>query len=729
MTELDTLLVRLNGDGSSYLGMLSQVTAATQASAATITKLVGGIQGYASTAAQAIAGLGISSYLRQAFGNFAEAEGIGLRLNAVLESNGREVETLTAQYQRFAVQMEGVSTQEDDAVLRMLTLAETYRVTGDAAQKAVRDAVALSAITGSSAEAMIRLTSALARGDIEAAMHMGRLVPQLRGIHDQATFAASAAKLIQSGMGAMAAQAASASGQLEILSRDFGNMLEDFGKFVAEGVKPVVAWLSDLIKTVRGLGDETKKWITVTAAATAGLLMVGPILAGIKLALWLVLIPLKLFVLDVALAVVKVAALAVVQAVSLVGWAAWTSAVLVAKAAMLLFNIVMLATSVTALPLVIVGLTALVAVMGVVAAGLIAAWEAGTALFDLFASVPTTGGAISAIGRMFGEWGDIITAVWQGFTADSDTAFRLLHAGFQLALEQIKQAWPPLWEFIRTAAVTAWDLVMTRLRDSFFSTLDQMWVAFRQGFLESMVAGASAWRPAVQEQLAQMAADAASAAVVANSTAAASMQGAIDALDAAMAAGDNAAVEAARRRVAAIRRELDESVWQREWDAFFSDPNMDWGELNEGIGSVANSFGAAKDEIGKTTKEIERLQHVASGSVEGAARIAAYLDTLGNRRRGSQGPLSVSRATSVAAAAASTGLPLDVRIGSGSRLEGALGFVGTTMTPGPGPFFPSGTYGSEDRTAALLASIRDILRAISERTGFELIPAALEGPG
>ena len=275
--------MRLLGDATSYQKILHDAEVQAKVTAKEIeeqSKKVEGfgakLESFAGRASAALAAIGGTVLLKEAFQNFAEAEGIALRLTAVLEANGRQVEALTDQYTAFAVAMEKVSTTEDDANLKTLTLAESYGVTGQAAVKATKDAIAFAAINEGNAETYLRITAAMAEGNTELAMTMGRLVPQLRGIKDESLFIAKYQRLVEAGMKAAEAETQSAAGQIKILSRDFGNALEDVGKFVAQGVQPLVRWLTEAVGWFRELPDWVKGATTGVLALGAGVAAIGP---------------------------------------------------------------------------------------------------------------------------------------------------------------------------------------------------------------------------------------------------------------------------------------------------------------------------------------------------------------------------------------------------------------------------------------------------------------------
>ena len=282
-TEIETLVVRLAGDATSYQKMLKDATTATQQAAQQVQQaaqkiegITGNLKSFATGAVAALAALGASQWLRNAFGEWDVAETTALRLEAAIKANGAAVEPLMAQYREFAAQLQEVTVIGDDTTLAVLAQAESFNLSGEAAIRATRAATAFAAVNDGAASSYLRLTAAIERGDIETAMMMSRMVPQLRGIKDESTFVARAQQLVAAGMAAAEAQARSSGGQIKQLKNAYGDLLEDMGKVVAQGIAPVVTGLRDHIRWLQSLSDESKTTIVVTAAIVAGYVAVVP---------------------------------------------------------------------------------------------------------------------------------------------------------------------------------------------------------------------------------------------------------------------------------------------------------------------------------------------------------------------------------------------------------------------------------------------------------------------
>lgn len=284
--ELETLVGKLEGDGSSYQHMLDQAQHSVDACAEHVdsaSKRIEGfgknMRGFTEKAIAAVEVFGAGHWFKEAFEQYEEAEAVGIRLNAVLEVNGRDVEKLKAEYTEYAEQLQETTTLEDDHILKLFQKAEGFRVTGDAAKRAVRDAAGLAAYTGQSEEAMLRLSAAMARGDVKGAMRFARLVPELRGIKNASEFAQQYEKLVQTGMKVSGELAETAGGRIKQLRVAWGNLLEVLGEAVSTVITPVLTGLREFTKWFGNL-DKATQVVLLALPALIALLATLPFIFG-----------------------------------------------------------------------------------------------------------------------------------------------------------------------------------------------------------------------------------------------------------------------------------------------------------------------------------------------------------------------------------------------------------------------------------------------------------------
>ena len=277
-TELETLVVYLSSNVESFTQGMKTATEEVKQAASSIKQQVTetknqaeqSFKQIAGAATQWLAGWGIKNWLMQSTEEWNKAEMIAIRLGSTLKANGREVDALTQSYQNFANALQDTTTAEDDAVLSLLDVAESFQLTGSAAEKSVKDAIALGKGSTDAAQGLLRVTTAMAQGDVKRAMMFSRMIPQLRGVKDQTEFLAKYQKLVNSGMETAAKIAETYQGRVQQLANVYGNLQEEIGKIVADGLKPVIEGLKVAVKWFQDMSEETKTFIVVVAAATAG---------------------------------------------------------------------------------------------------------------------------------------------------------------------------------------------------------------------------------------------------------------------------------------------------------------------------------------------------------------------------------------------------------------------------------------------------------------------------
>lgn len=287
--EVERLVVSLVGDPKQYLAMMQQATIATQQAAQQMQgalkkteEQAKATEGIWKGTVGALASLGAKNWLEGALGEWQNAESQSLKLDATLKANGRNVEELGGTYRAFASQMQELTVVDDDTVVGLLRMAETFDLTGNAATGAVQKAFALAgAVSGTAAAAgeYVRMAVALEKGDIAMAMRFARMIPQLRGIKDQTEFVAKANQLMAGGMATVTAEAQSSSGVLAQLKNDYGDFLEEIGHTVADGLIPVAHWLGAAVKWFQSLSPEVKTAITVVAILTAAVVALAGAIA------------------------------------------------------------------------------------------------------------------------------------------------------------------------------------------------------------------------------------------------------------------------------------------------------------------------------------------------------------------------------------------------------------------------------------------------------------------
>lgn len=292
--EIANLVVRLIGDPSSFVKMLTEAEAQATKTEKEVRTLLERIEGFTGKLEHIgeqvehvlrLFGAGFS--LKEAFNVFSKAEQEELKLEAAIRANGDAVEDVMDSYKKYAEEVQRTTTIDDDAALGLLRLAHTYELSGDAAIEASRKALQFAGAvdgTAKSASSYIAIAAAMEKGDMERVRRYARMIPQLRGIRDETELLEKATKLLTTGQSMLDAEAESASGKLQQLKNDFENVLESFGKLIAQGIMPGVKWLKALVAVLQGTPEWLQKSIVLLLASVvawnAFLILRSPILSA-----------------------------------------------------------------------------------------------------------------------------------------------------------------------------------------------------------------------------------------------------------------------------------------------------------------------------------------------------------------------------------------------------------------------------------------------------------------
>jgi hypothetical protein len=214
-TEIERLIVRLVGDGSTFQQMMKDAEESSKRTAEAVEhntkeveKFGEGLKKVGENVVQTLEALGVEKYFEGAFEKAKELELNQIRLRAAIEGTGQSVAQIEPLYVKFASTMSHNSLASKGEVLQLLKMATAHGLNADAAQRATQNAMALAAATGSSAEHMIHATIGLEEGHTQ----LLRMIPGMRRIKDETELLAKAQRLITVGTKTMAAEVESAAG-------------------------------------------------------------------------------------------------------------------------------------------------------------------------------------------------------------------------------------------------------------------------------------------------------------------------------------------------------------------------------------------------------------------------------------------------------------------------------------------------------------------------------------
>ena len=206
---------------------------------------------------------------------FDKAEKAEVTLKAALAANGEEVDKLFKRYASFASGLQNVTTVGDDTTLQLLQIAENMGLTGDAAERAAKNAIGMQAAFDVDAQSAIRMTAALEQGN---GSMLARYIPALKGIKDQSEMTAKAQGILSKAFEVAKSETNTGAGAMKQMKNTVGDLMEQFGKIISDALMPLVRYVKELAEKFQQLSPETKKVIVVIAGLAA---VIGPLLGAI----------------------------------------------------------------------------------------------------------------------------------------------------------------------------------------------------------------------------------------------------------------------------------------------------------------------------------------------------------------------------------------------------------------------------------------------------------------
>lgn len=273
LRELDDLLGRNTISQETYNRALNEVESEKLQELGDTMQDVG-----ASVAAVAGVIAGTLTVIGNDFVNtYAEAQDAQEKLEAAMRSAGTESKATMDGYQRLAEEMQSLTKTDGDAVVGMLQVAESLGVTGDAAERAVKNAIALGASLGLDADKALKLTVALEGGN---ASMLNRYIPALKGIKDPAEQAALAQDMLAKMFSTAEAEAGTYAGASAQLGNSIDDVKESFGALIAESMTPFLQKQKELVESFGKMDEGTKRLIVSTGMIAAGLGTVVTVAGG-----------------------------------------------------------------------------------------------------------------------------------------------------------------------------------------------------------------------------------------------------------------------------------------------------------------------------------------------------------------------------------------------------------------------------------------------------------------
>ena len=214
------------------------------------------------------------------------------QVEAGLKSTGGKVGYNSEQLQKFASELQAVTTFDDDTILKQATanLLTFTNVAGEQFQQAQKAALDLATrMDGDLQGATIKIGKAL-NDPIKGLTALGKVgvqftdsqkqtIKTMVATNDVAGAQTIILKELQTEFGGSAEAAAKAGlGPFQQLKNQIGDLSEEFGKIILDAIQPFVASLRDMVTSFQGLSAETKKTIAIIAGIVA---VIGPVVFAI----------------------------------------------------------------------------------------------------------------------------------------------------------------------------------------------------------------------------------------------------------------------------------------------------------------------------------------------------------------------------------------------------------------------------------------------------------------
>lgn len=279
MASLASINIKFSAD-------LEQFSSEIQNSSRKIKKLGGDLQtlgaGLSIGLTAPILAFGVASV--QAFDDSAQAIA---QVDAALKSTGGTVGFTSQQLQEMASGLQAVTTFDDDQILREATanLLTFNKITGETFAQAQKAALDLSTRLGGDLQTAalqigkalqdpVKGIGALSKAGVSFSAEQKGLIKSMVATNDIAGAQSLILKELNNQFGGSAEAAAKVgTGSFKQLTNQVGDLSEEFGAIIVEGLQPFIEKLKDVVTYFQQLSPESKKVIAVVAGITA---VIGP---------------------------------------------------------------------------------------------------------------------------------------------------------------------------------------------------------------------------------------------------------------------------------------------------------------------------------------------------------------------------------------------------------------------------------------------------------------------
>lgn len=295
-TEIERLVVRLTGDATSYVKMLTDAQHKTQdaakkveEAASKIEKFQKGIEGFASATKNALAVIGITATLKGMYEQFDHADDTITELTSIIEVNGRSVGKVLPMYQDFAKEMASVTTATKGSIIELAKQAELMGLSGEKAQKAIKTAITLGAMKDSDPGSFMR--QAVNFEKTGNAAGLARILGMMGEMEEDTDKAAEAAKLLEKNWTLVVTKGEDGGARIARSLNELKSLGKDAGEVISRNFEPLIEHLESAVKLFKEMDPVTRKTIATfvvliatTAAVTAAYALLAERLAVVATA-------------------------------------------------------------------------------------------------------------------------------------------------------------------------------------------------------------------------------------------------------------------------------------------------------------------------------------------------------------------------------------------------------------------------------------------------------------
>lgn len=285
--ELETLIVRLVGDVDQYLKSMDTAVKHTEEAAEKIEHSAHEIEGFhkkleefGEKAEKTLLRVGIAIGAWEAFEKFEKTERSIGRLEATLEANERKVHSTMSSYNKFTNQLKDTYAVSGDVTRSLLKQAENFDLTGKAAERAVRNSLALGAANDVDAASAMRFVQAMEKGDVEGAMMFARMLPSLRHIKDETELTERYTRQLAAGEKILGNEANDAGGKIERMKMSLGAITRQIGEQLAPFINLLVTGTKAAVDALNKMPPALKEVVVGVLAIVAAVKVLSVYMAS-----------------------------------------------------------------------------------------------------------------------------------------------------------------------------------------------------------------------------------------------------------------------------------------------------------------------------------------------------------------------------------------------------------------------------------------------------------------